>query len=80
MFSVALVTSSTQHWEQQWSYLLSNFAPVSLFVLLGTLNRKVRPFADYVSVKTAEELPSPLILADTKERHLFRRGDAAARV
>ena len=71
MFSVALVTSSTQHWEQQWSYLLSNFAPVNLYVLLGTLNRKVRPFADYVSVETAEDLPSPLVLLTPKNGTYF---------
>ena len=61
MHSVALVPSSSQSWEQQWSYLLSNFAPTSIYVL-GAVERKVRPFADYVSVKTAEELPSPLVL------------------
>ena len=61
MFDVCLVATPGQHWEQQWSYLLSHFKPRTIYVI-GQLDRRVRPFSAYQSVKTAEDVPGPMVL------------------
>ena len=61
MVSVCLVVTSGQNWEQQWSFVLSNFAPDKIYVI-GELDRKVRPFQDYISIHNAEEIEEPVTL------------------
>lgn len=61
MFDVCLVASPGAIWEQQWSYLLSHFAPRRLYVI-GELDRRVRPFTEYLSVESAKEIEPELVL------------------
>lgn len=65
MFDICLVVTPGMHWEQQWSYLLSHFAPRQLYTI-GKLDSRVRPFTDHITVKSAEELPSPLVVMTPK--------------
>lgn len=62
MFDICLVPSSGAHWENQWSYLLSNFKPRSLFVI-GEVNPTIIPFKGYIKINSAEEIPGTLVLA-----------------
>ena len=61
MFDVCLVVTPGQHWEQQWSYLLSHFKPRDVYTI-GALDRKVKPFDNYVQVENANEVPGTLVL------------------
>ena len=61
MFDIALVVSSGEHWEQQWSYLLSNFSPRTLYTI-GELDPRVRPFSGHVAIQNAEEIPVELVV------------------
>ena len=61
MVSVCLVVTSGQNWEQQWSFVLSNFAPDKIYVI-GHVDPKVRPFRDAVSILSAEEIEEPITL------------------
>lgn len=62
MFDICLVASSGQHWENQWSYLLSNFKPRTLYAI-GGISKNIIPFRNHIEVGTAEELPGTLVLA-----------------
>lgn len=62
MFDVCLVSTSGANWEKQWSYLLSHFAPRDIYVIGEELERKVKPFTNYIHIETAEAVPNDLVL------------------
>jgi hypothetical protein len=62
MFDVCIVSSQEAHWEQQWSYLLSHFKPRDIYVIGAELERRVKPFTDYIHIQTAEEIKNTLVL------------------
>lgn len=61
MFDICLIASSGEHWEKQWSYVLSNFEPQQLYII-GDASLDIRPFRGHRIISTADELPVPLIV------------------
>ena len=68
MFSVCLVATSGQHWEQQWSFVLSNFAPDKLYII-GEVDRKVRPFRDHISIESAKDIENLVLMMPDNGTH-----------
>lgn len=61
MFDVCLI-SDTGRWDDQWSYVLSHWYPRNVYVI-GSIDRKVKPFRDAILIGSAEELPNLPIVA-----------------
>lgn len=65
MINVCLVASSGHTWEQQWSYLLSNFKPDNLFII-GEFDPRIRPFENAVIVESAKDIDMPITVLSPK--------------